>query len=219
MPIIQDCLICRQTSYTLICAYCQQDLPQFNQDNKNLMLWPPIAKGLQKVDFEYLLALADYQWPLSHLLTGLKFSAKLTHAKALAELFVEQNTHCTRPEAIVPIPLHNNRYFLRKYNQSLEISQHLSRLTHIPMAHQLLQRHKNTQAQTTLSANQRRHNLRNAFVVPASYHSRLKKLQHIALFDDVVTTGTTVNAAYLALKQIHPQLQIDIWCICVALQH
>lgn len=185
------------------------------------MLWPEVAKGLAKVDFSCLMAVADYQWPLSHLLTALKFSARLPHAKVLAELFYEhhQNEELQGAEAIIPIPLHKNRFFFRKYNQSLEIARHLSRFSGIPLQYQYLRRQKNTKAQTELSAAQRRNNLRHAFVVPSHYHALIQNMRHIILFDDVVTTGTTVNSAYLALKKINPQLRIDICCICVAVKH
>lgn len=221
LSIIQDCLVCRQTSKRLICSVCRHDLVRFSQEPRNLMLWPKIARGLQGIAFQYLFAVADYQWPLSNLLTGLKFSAKLPHAKALADLFIEHNQHTTWqcPQAIIPIPLHSNRFLQRKFNQSIEISKHLSRQLNIANAHSVLQRHKNTQAQTTLNAAQRKQNMREAFTPSKHGILLLKELQHVAIFDDVVTTGATANGAYLALKKINPQLRVDIWSICVALKH
>ena len=220
--IIQDCLICRQTSRELICRYCKQDLRFLvcPTGDKNLMLWPRVGKGLEKVDFTQLYALADYQWPLARLLTGLKFSAKLPHAKALAQLFVEHNLapdfEC--PQALIPIPLHNNRYLWRKYNQSYEICRHLSLLTKIPSEHKILRRIQATKAQTALSASQRKVNMRGAFSIAPSALTQLGQYQHIALFDDVITTGATTNAAFLCLKKAHPQLRVDIWSICITLK-
>jgi ComF family protein len=184
------------------------------------MLWPLISKGLEKVDFTQLFAIADYQWPISSLLTGLKFSAKLPHAKALAQLFVEHNLKLDTelPQVIVPIPLHNNRYLWRKYNQSYEICRHLSQLVQIPCEHKILLRTEATQPQTNLSASQRKKNLRRAFSLAPKSLAQLEQYRHIALFDDVITTGATTNAAYLCLKKACPQLRIDIWSICVTLK-
>ena len=221
-PIIQDCLICRQTSATLICAYCHDDLTLFQPStDKNLLLWPPAARGLSKVDFDYLYALADYQWPLSHLLSSLKFSAKLPHAKALAQLFVSVNIeqHIPRPEVLIPMPLHPNRFLARKFNQSLEICKHISAMSNIPANYSTLRRRKATSPQTELSAAQRRQNLLHAFEVPPAEVNKLNTYRHVALFDDVVTTGATANAAYRCLQQAAPDLRIDIWTICLTLQH
>ena len=220
--LTQDCLVCRQTSDELICTYCQQDLTLFTppQGNNNLMLWPLVSGGLKKVDFTQLYALADYQWPIAQLLTGLKFSAKLPHAKALAQLFISHNVNSdfTLPQAIIPIPLHKNRYLWRKYNQSYEICRHLSLLMGVSCEHKILLRTQATQAQTNLTAAQRKANLRGAFSIAPSWLAQLRHYQHLALFDDVITTGATTNAAYLCLKKAQPQLRIDIWSVCVTLK-
>ena len=220
--IIQDCLICRQASPALICVCCQQDLDVFTPPlgEKNLMLWPLVSRGLHKVSFSRLYAVADYQWPLSGLLTGLKFSAKLPHAKALAQLFVEHNLGAdfSLPQLLIPMPLHNNRFLWRKYNQSAEICRHLGAITGIPCKHSLLRRSKATIAQTHLSAAKRQANLRRAFSLAPDALAQLAQYQHIALVDDVITTGATANAAYLCLSQQCAHLRIDIWSICVTLK-
>ena len=214
----QSCIICQQNSRALICQYCKEDLLLFDlpRCHYNLLNMPQVKRGLAVTTFTHLLALADYQWPLAQLVGGLKFSAKLQYSKALAELFVG---HCLcgnqdHPQAILPIPLHSGRYISRKYNQSIEISKEISRLSGIPLDLCILKRHKSTDAQSALSATKRRTNLRNAFTVMAPI-----KYKHIALFDDVLTTGATMQSAYQLLKQQHPQMQIDIWSVCLTLVH
>ena len=223
MPIVlsQNCLICKQSSYSPICQYCFDDLTLFDIDRyqHNLMLSPKVNLGLAKVDFTQVLALADYQWPLSKLLTGLKFSKHVPNAHALATLFVR---HCLSsipdlPQIIIPIPLHKNRYLFRKFNQSIELSKQICNLSQLDMDTSILNRCKSTPAQTDLSAAQRRKNLHNAFEINESAQQRLKSYNHIALFDDVITTGTTMNCAYRSLRQHNPRLKIDIWSICLTL--
>lgn len=212
----QSCIICQQNSYDLICGYCKQDLPLFNLQlcNHNLLQWPAIKSGLAGVDFSTLLALTDYCWPLNKLLTGLKFSAKLPHAKALAELFFQHclATNQPMPQAILPVPLHQQRFAQRKYNQSIEIARQIGLLTGIPIDLSILTRCKATTPQTQLSAAQRKRNLRQAFSLndPVTH-------QHIALFDDVLTTGATMQSLYRLLRNSYPLLRIDIWSICVTL--
>jgi ComF family protein len=215
------CLICKQTSHQGICQYCYDDLSLFDLDKfqHNLLLAPQIKKGLSKVDFPRVIALSDYQWPLSSLLSSLKFSARLPNAKALANVFAE---HCLTansplPDLIVPMPLHQNRYLRRKFNQSIELAKHIATLSGVKMDTTILKRIKSTQAQTELSASQRRKNLRNAFELTSAGMQTLQTLRHVALFDDVITTGTTMNYAYHTLSKAFPKLRIDVWSICVTL--
>ena len=219
----QNCLICKQDSQTAICVYCRDDLSFFDVEkyHHNLLLAPQIKKGLDKVDFPVVIALSDYQWPVSRLLSGLKFSARIPNAKALAELFV---THCLNakldlPELIIPMPLHKNRYFTRKFNQSIELAKHIAKFSNNQLQTSVLSRRKSTKAQTDLSAAQRRKNLANAFQVNQAPHNNLSSYQHIAIFDDVITTGTTMNSAYRCLAKHYPSIRIDVWSICLTLKN
>lgn len=217
----QNCLICKQHSHTAICVYCCDDLSFFDLEryHYNLMLAPQVKMGLSKVDFPLVVALSDYQWPISKLLSSLKFSARIPNSKALAELFFArclQAEHC-RPELIIPMPLHKNRYLFRKFNQSIELTKHIAKLAKVKMNTSVLSRRKSTTAQTDLSAAQRRKNLANAFAVNLAPQHSLENYQHIALFDDVITTGTTMNSAYLCLAKHYPKLRIDVWSICLTL--
>lgn len=220
--ITQNCLICRQSSIDSICQYCQSDLTLFDCHTyqHNLMHWPKVHQGLAKVTFPNVLALSDYQWPISKLLTGLKFSSKIPNAYALASLFTQTclTTLPNKPQLIIPIPLHKNRFLLRKFNQSIEIAKHIGQLTNIPMNSALLSRCKSTQQQTELTAPARRKNLRNAFSINNKAIQKLAEYKHIVLFDDVITTGTTVDIAFELIHELNPNLRIDVWSICITLQ-
>lgn len=216
--IAQQCLLCRQDSDALICDYCRDDLTLFECEkyDYNLLNWPKAKRGLKHLTANNVLALADYQWPLSRLLTSLKFSNKILHANALAKLFVAHalNSRCAMPQALMPVPLHPRRYQERKYNQSIELGKRISALTGIPLVTDAITRHKATQTQTSLSSAQRKANMKNAFTLqrPLSY-------QHIAILDDVITTGATVEAVHQLLKKHHPSLRVDVWCMCLTLEH
>tara|TARA_R110000751_G_scaffold307898_2_gene434312 strand:- start:97210 stop:97767 length:558 start_codon:yes stop_codon:yes gene_type:complete len=185
------------------------------------MLSPKVNLGLSKVDFPQVLALADYQWPLSKLLTALKFSKQIPNAQGLATLFVK---HCLNsipalPQLIIPMPLYKNRYLYRKFNQSIELAKQICRQTQLDMDTSIISRNKSTSPQTNLSAAQRRRNMQNAFAVSDAAQLRLKRYKHIVLFDDVITTGSTMNCAYRTLLKHNPHLKIDVWSICLTLAH
>ncbi|WP_299072079.1 ComF family protein [uncultured Paraglaciecola sp.] len=219
----QSCLVCKQTTDTSICHYCIDDLSLFDVERyqHNLMLAPKVALGLTKVNFNQVLALADYQWPLSKLLTGLKFSKQIPNAYGLASLFVKRclTSMPELPQLVIPMPLHNNRYLFRKFNQSIELARQICKLSDLPMDTSIIRRCKSTSAQTNLSAAQRRKNLRQAFSINETAHKRLKNIDHIALFDDVITTGSTMNSAYCNLRKHCPHLKVDVWSICLTLVH
>jgi ComF family protein len=207
-----------QRSNTLICRYCTDDLALFEHKtyDYNLINWPKAQRGLKHLTANKVLAIADYQWPLSRLLTGLKFSNKIVHASALAKLFVHHalNADTTLPQAIIPVPLHPARYQERKYNQSVELGKCISALTGIPLATDIVTRQKATQSQTSLSSVQRKANMKNAFALhrPINY-------QHVAILDDVITTGATVEALYQLIKKHYPDLQVEVWSMCLTLEH
>ncbi|MGY0635870.1 MAG: ComF family protein [Paraglaciecola chathamensis] len=213
-----QCLLCFQHSKTLICGYCEDDLALFSWQkyDYNLLNWPKAQRGLKHLTANKVLALADYQWPLSRLLTGLKFSNKIVHASALAKLFVHHalSGDSALPQAIIPVPLHPARYQERKYNQSVELGKCISALTGIPLATDIVTRQKATQTQTSLSSVQRKANMKNAFALhrPLNY-------QHVAILDDVITTGATVEALYQLMKKHHPDLQVEVWSMCLTLEH
>ncbi|WP_343841361.1 ComF family protein [Bowmanella denitrificans] len=213
----QACLLCLQDSHTLLCQHCQADLPILNlaQYQHNLLNRPDIAQGLENINYQRLVACAPYQWPWDRLITSLKFSQRLLCAKALAEQFYRLTLFARQdlPEAILPMPLHASRYMRRRYNQAGEIAGQLSRLSHIPVDHHLCRRSKATLPQTELTGAQRRHNLRDAFCLngPLPY-------RHIAVLDDVITTGTTISSLCHTLRCARVDLHIEVWCIAISLK-
>jgi predicted amidophosphoribosyltransferase len=88
----------------------------------------------------------------------------------------------------------------------------LSKLTHIPLDTNVLRRCKATPSQTTLSANQRQHNLQDAFQINPHHY------QHVALLDDVVTTGATAGQLTELLHQ-SGITTVEVWALCRTLKH
>ncbi|MDD2761641.1 MAG: ComF family protein [Methylomonas sp.] len=138
-----------------------------------------------------------YDDTMRFLITQLKFNSRYPHARLLGSLLANHLVESAElPECLIPIPLHRNRYRQRGFNQAIEIGRHLSRYLTIPLDLTSCIRSKDTAHQTELSAKQRRKNMRNAFSVikPLEY-------QHVAIVDDVMTTGATAAALAQALKR------------------
>jgi ComF family protein len=159
-----------------------------------------------------------YGHPLDLLVTKLKFGRSLAAGRVLSELWLEAMAEAlpTRPDLLVPVPLHPSRLRERGYNQALELTRPLARALRIPLADTLLSRTKATAAQANLDAKARRKNLRGAFAFDgaALNGTRPAKL-HVALIDDVMTTGTTLRECARVLKRAGVA-RVDIWALARA---
>lgn len=114
-------------------------------------------------------------------------------------------------DAIVPVPLHKSRLKKRGYNQAELIGKKLSKITHIPLKNQLIIREKNTIPQKTLDYASRINNLKKAFKIVEND----VKLSTIVIIDDIYTTGSTIDAVSLELRE-HTSIN-KIYFITVAI--
>jgi len=225
--ISKQCLLCLSPTKNrhLLCAGCEKDLPEntcrcvicsvpfsaIQADKK-----PLVCGKCQKNPPHYTTSFIPhiYATPLKQLITQLKFHGNLSYTPLLAQGFINAIKHRNKmPECIIPVPLHPQRLHERGFNQALELSRLISKQLKIPLDYSLCLRNKSTPFQSGLSAKQRKQNLKNAFKVtkPNSY-------QHVAIFDDVVTTGTTVNELAKQLKQSGVKT-IEVWAIARTRDH
>ncbi|MGY1457996.1 MULTISPECIES: double zinc ribbon domain-containing protein [unclassified Luteimonas] len=149
-----------------------------------------------------------YGFPLDRLLPRFKFHRDLAGGRLLAQAMAASLCMQARPDALVPIPLHRARLRQRGFNQALELARPLGRMLGVPVRADLLLRARNTSPQSRLDADARAGNLRDAFDVPG----HAAPPPHIALVDDVMTTGATLHAAADALFDAGAD-RVDAW-IC-----
>ncbi|MCA8419607.1 ComF family protein [Burkholderia cenocepacia] len=149
--------------------------------------------------FDATLALADYRAPLDGLARGLKFHAQLAlggeFAARLARLVDDTRGAGGGFDLVAPVPLSHRRLVARGYNQAWAIARPLARRLGVPAEAALLTRVADTAPQSRLDRHARRDNVMAAFAVAGGVAGR-----HIALVDDVMTSGATLAAAARALK-------------------
>lgn len=150
-----------------------------------------------------------YASPIKQLISQLKFHGNLTYVPLLAQSFINnvKQRKKNSPDCIIPVPLHKQRLRERGFNQALELSRIIAANLNIPLDYNLCQRNKITPYQSGLSRKQRKQNLKNAFTI-----TKLHSYKHVVIFDDVVTTGTTVNELARQLKQSGVEI-IEVWAI------
>lgn len=152
-----------------------------------------------------------YEWPLAQLESRFKFGGDLAAGRTLALLWGVSQAPPDLPDAIVPVPLHRSRLRRRGYNQALELAKPLAKHFGALLLRDGLHRSRVTQAQTELSAIQRRRNVRGAFVANLDG----KAPEHVAVLDDVFTTGATLAECVRVLKRAGAQ-RVDVWALARA---
>lgn len=199
-----------------LCSGCADDLPHLKIACSRCAMPLPVVGicGACQHDpppFDITRALFHYREPVDHLIQALKFNRKLYVARLLGDLMAQQlaSIH-PRPEAIIPVPLHPLRLRQRGFNQALELARPVAQRLAIPLLPQACCRGRDTAAQSGLDAVARHRNLKGAFTVDADVN-----LRHVALVDDVMTTGSTVAALAQALRHRGVE-RVDVWVIARA---
>ena len=207
------CLLCgeRGVAGRDVCAACADALP-WNRSACLRCAIPLPAPGTCGECLQRPPALAEthalfvYGFPLDRLVPRFKFHNDLAAGRLLSELMAEAFAGLPKPQALVPVPLHATRLRQRGYDQALELAKPLSQALGIPLRAEALRRQRATAAQSELDAEARQRNLRGAFAV----HPGPALPEHVALVDDVMTTGATLQAAAKALHRAGV-LRVDAW--------
>ncbi len=213
------CLLCREAASGEhdLCGSCAEALPWSGYACDRCAL-PLYEAGTCGACLQYPPPLSAthaafvYGFPLDRLLPRFKFHDDLAAGRLLSQLMGDALSHLPRPDALMAVPLHNSRLRSRGYDQALELAKPLARRLHIPLLRDVLVRRQQTRPQSELDAAARRRNLRGAFAVGIGQPLPL----HVALVDDVMTTGATLHAAAKVLRRAGV-LRVDAWvCARVA---
>ncbi|PKI16466.1 ComF family protein [Colwellia sp. 12G3] len=205
----------------LLCQYCINDLPYFNQSiiAGNLLNWPAIHRALPHIHFDQLFALSPYIYPFNKWLGQMKYLGRFELAKLFSTLLCAQWQAMAMSKVIAPIdlvlsvPLHVKKWQIRGYNQAHLIAKSFARQLSLPYDANVVERVKNNDSQMGKTGNQRRKNLADAFSLQKKLASHIK---HVVIIDDVVTTGTTASEISKLLKQAGVET-VTLVTVCLTL--
>lgn len=192
-----------------LCAYCEQACPRTAAACSRCAEPLPCSRCHEAPPpFDATSALFRYEDPVDQMITGLKFQGELSFGRVLGTLLADvlRRRGAPLPQVLIPMPLHRARLRERGFNQCEVIATYLTRRLGMRMDARLLYRPRATQAQSGLSAAARAGNLREAFAV----RTGCVPPQHVALLDDVMTTGSTAAAATTVLKAAGCR-HVEIW--------
>ncbi|APC17216.1 amidophosphoribosyltransferase [Pseudomonas frederiksbergensis] len=218
----QHCLLCNEPSDTSqsICTPCETELPWLGDHCQACALPLPEA-GLtcgqclrDPPAFEQVIAPWTYSFPIDSLITRFKHAAKWPYGRLLAELLAQSLQHhfdegLKPPDALVPVPLARKRLRERGYNQAAMLARWLSDSLEISCDENLLLRTQDTTAQQDLDAKARKQNLLRAFALTPNAQI---KGRHLALVDDVLTTGATAQSLARLLIGAGAA-RVDVYCL------
>ncbi len=211
------CILCQQASRTPVCQWCEEDIHWLATpgDGCDLLLKPDIARAVEHSHIDALRAIAWYAWPFDSLIHAFKFAHKFTLARYVSDAFLQQYpvNQVNLPDLLLPVPMTYRRYWHRHFNQAVEIARELAKRYQRPWEPQWAQRIDN-RTQHTLGREDRKQNARQAYCLQPQRNWQAKSTPtRVAIIDDVVTTGETVNSLAAALKLRWPSVTVEVWAM------
>jgi len=189
----ETCPACGLASIGGFCSVCAGELGRVNDACGRCGLARPVARcprTLMAWDVDAVVAPFSYAPPLDHYLWAFKYRGARALGRAFALLLAGALHEAGRGvDALVAVPLHRARLYERGYNQAQELARTLAGALELPALERGVYRVAATPAQAGQGAQERRVGVARAFRVERNLAGR-----HIAIVDDVVTTGATVNA-------------------------
>lgn len=211
----QFCMLCSAMNKgsLAICTDCRHELPWHTHEHcpqcallstgshvcGHCLSSPPAFDATQ--------ALFRYAYPLDAMLQRYKYGHQLTMAETFGELMVQSLPTSARPDVIIPMPLHPQRLQQRGFNQAVEIGRVVAKRLQLPLDIQSCARIKLGAPQVSLPLKERVKNMRNAFAC----NKKLDGLR-VALLDDVMTTGASLNALARTVKAAGAA-HVECWTI------
>jgi len=211
------CLLCAgraQPPHDTICSSCRDDLKVAQHACRHCAI-PLVTQGdlicgdcqQTKPIFDTAYSYAAYKPPLDRLIQQFKFHQNLSVGRTLGILMARdiQQRGLDKPDVLLPVPLHPLRLRQRGYNQALEMARPVAANLKLPLDFTSCRRQKMTTEQSGLNANSRISNIKNAFNIGANFQGK-----RVAIIDDVMTTGSTVNELSSQLKKAGAE-RVDVW--------
>lgn len=210
------CALCGATADEFLCPRCLESLPRPEHT------CPRCAAALESgaagaecgacqqrpPAFDRAQALFRYAPPVDWLVQGLKYRQRLDLARFFGHPFADfMAAHGAAPDLLVPVPLHPSRLRQRGYNQSLELARYVGRRLNVEIEISSVHRRRATLPQMELPRERRRANVRGAFAVTGDFTGR-----RVAVIDDVMTTGSTVDQLAKQLKRAGAE-DVSVWVL------
>jgi ComF family protein len=184
-----------------LCGFCLADLP-----------WSAAPTPGSMVALEFAPPVAD-------MIRDLKYRGVIANARVLGVLLAQavDERASPLPKLLVPVPLHDARLRERGFNQAAALARYAGRMLGIARSNHAARRVRDTPSQTTLNPVQRHRNVLGAFAVDVSSRRALRAAGHVAIVDDVITTGSTMAELRAVLLEAGVR-RVDAWAVARVVQ-
>lgn len=216
----QPCFLCGAMSRSgLCCAACDADLPRLAAAHCPTCALPTPNGDLcgrciqHPPHFDRTVAGFSYSFPINQLIKALKFNEQLVLVNFLADEVASQVR--IRPDYLLALPLHPLRLSERGFNQSQLLAARIAKKLDIPLLNDACARVRDTPPQSSLPWKERDKNMRQAFSVTTKIDLQNK---HLAIVDDVLTTGASIGALAATFKQAGCA-EVSAWVMARTLPH
>ena len=216
----EKCLVCEEElsiKDQRFCSFCSQELERTHFENlSNPSPMDQLFWGRVEVERAYAHFYFKKQGGIQKLLFSLKYGKNALLGIELGEAIGKEINK--QPEKydfdmLIPVPLHPKRQFKRGYNQSELLAKGIAKQVKCLVDTETVKRYSNNKTQTSKSRFERWENVSSIFdIKPKS----LKLYQHIAIVDDVLTTGATIESLIKSIRIHHPKLKISVVTLAVA---
>jgi ComF family protein len=213
-----QCVACNTMDPNGLCPACSVHAPRVGNPCRQcgasigLPGGYPVCGRCRRHPPAYDLTVVPFRYapPLSGVIHRFKYRGRVSNAKPLAKIFSMETAtrHNPRPQLLIPVPLHWTRLIKRGFNQSVELCRHLSAELDIPFDRSAVYRTRRTPPQVELPLSRRRRNVKDCFGLRRQLH-----VDSVAIVDDVMTSGETMNQMASLLKK-HGVTNVQSWAIC-----
>jgi len=212
-----QCVVCNTNAPNGLCPVCSTRVPRVENPCRQCgtsIGFPggyPVCGVCRRHPPAYDLTVVPFSYapPLSGVIHRFKYRRRISDARPLAKIFSKETTtrHNPLPQLLIPVPLHWSRLMKRGFNQSVELCRHLSAEFQIPFDRSAVYRTRRTPPQVELPLNRRRRNVDSCFGLRRHLH-----VDSVAIVDDVMTSGETMNQVASLLKK-HGISVVQAWAV------
>jgi ComF family protein len=215
----RHCLMCGMGSGAdNLCQHCSGELPRVS--HCCLQCGLPLSHPADRFcghclrkppPWDFATSALVYEFPVSQIVCRFKFQRSLACGQVLSQELIRavRERGACLPDCVLPVPLHRLRLFSRTFNQAEVLARQAGKALNRPVFGSILRRRRRTRAQSGLDSAGRKKNIRGAFAcsIPAGERAFFK---HVALVDDVMTTGATLAECSRTLKKAGVK-SVSVW--------
>ena len=183
------CGICGKIETEWVCEKCLEKL------KINI-----IHRKVYNKYYDEMIYLFNYK-DVRKLILKYKFNNQAFLSNMFSQIILKNKKLCRNLkfyDIIIPVPMYKIKKQKRGYNQTELITKKIAKNLELQEDSKVLLKIKNTRTQSKLNEKQRYENIKNVFYIKDNEKIKNK---NIILFDDIITTGATINECAKILKQ------------------